>query len=361
MTDAASASPSASSDLVALPSLTVPSGGGSVKSIGETFTANPVTGTASLTVPIWTSPGRNGADLGLTLAYDSGAGNGPFGLGWQLSPPSISRKTEGGLPRYRDARDETDGSEDAEENDDGTQGDVFVLTGFEDLVPLRNGRRIVEHDRGEHRVRRYRPRTEGAFSRIDRWTHLATGDVHWRATSRDNVTSIFGRSTGARIVDPSDPRRVASWLVEETHDDRGNVVRYEYKEENASGIDPGRSSESNRFDEREGRLVFRAVAQRYLKRIHYGNARPFEGSPFLFEVVFDYGEHDPAAPAPCEARPWPVRRDPFSSYRYGFEVRTYRLCRRVLVFHRLEELGPEPVLVRLHTGASRSAPIRSLP
>ena len=30
---------------------------------------------------------------------------------------------------------------------------------------------------------------------------------------------------------------------------------------------------------------------------------------------------------------WPVRNDPFSSYRAGFEVRTYRLCQRVLMFH----------------------------
>jgi hypothetical protein len=41
-----------------------------------------------------------------------------------------------------------------------------------------------------------------------------------------------------------------------------------------------------------------------------------------------------------------VRIDSFSTYRPGFEVRAYRICRRVLMFHRFEELGPEPVLVR---------------
>ena len=57
---------------------------------------------------------------------------------------------------------------------------------------------------------------------------------------------------------------------------------------------------------------------------------------------------------------WPVRRDPFSSYRSGFEVRTYRLCRRVLMFHHFpEELGTESCLVRstaFHYAKSRSAP-----
>ena len=66
-----------------------------------------------------------------------------------------------------------------------------------------------------------------------------------------------------------------------------------------------------------------------------------------FEVVFDYGEHDPAVPTPEESLTWPCRVDPFSAYRAGFEVRTYRTCRRVLMFHRFtEHLGPGPVLVR---------------
>ena len=46
------------------------------------------------------------------------------------------------------------------------------------------------------------------------------------------------------------------------------------------------------------------------------------------------------------AMPWAVRPDPFSSHRAGFEVRTYRRCRRVLMFHRFDELGSEPYLVR---------------
>ena len=51
---------------------------------------------------------------------------------------------------------------------------------------------------------------------------------------------------------------------------------------------------------------------------------------------------------------WTVRPDAFSSHRAGFEVRSYRRCRRVLMFHRfselnqdrIAELGDEPDLVR---------------
>ena len=53
----------------------------------------------------------------------------------------------------------------------------------------------------------------------------------------------------------------------------------------------------------------------------------------MFEVVLDYGEHDPSDPKPDDAGDWLCRNDPFSSYRAGFEVRTYRLCQRILQFH----------------------------
>lgn len=84
-----------------------------------------------------------------------------------------------------------------------------------------------------------------------------------------------------------------------------------------------------------------------------------DGARWMFEVVFDYGEghYDEEAPdeegrvwvdaSPFAAAPWPARPDPFSSYRSGFEIRTCRLRRRVLLFHHFpEELGAEPGLVR---------------
>jgi hypothetical protein len=54
----------------------------------------------------------------------------------------------------------------------------------------------------------------------------------------------------------------------------------------------------------------------------------------MFELVFDCGEHDLVNPIPQDtAAPWTCRLDPFSTFRPGFEVRTYRLCRRALMFH----------------------------
>src|SRR5262245_37065422 len=131
-----------------LPAVSLPRGGGALHGIGEKFATSPVTGTGSLTVPIATSPGRAGFDLALHLGYDSGGGNGSFGLGWHLSVPSITRKTDKGLPRYADAE----------------ASDVFVLSGAEDLVPVRvpdgQSTRLDIIDRGAFRVQRFRPRVE---------------------------------------------------------------------------------------------------------------------------------------------------------------------------------------------------------
>jgi hypothetical protein len=84
------------------PTLSLPKGGGAIRGIGEKFAANPVTETGSMSAPIYTSPGRSGFGPQLSLSYDSGAGNGPFGFVWGLSLPSITRKTDKGLPRYFD-------------------------------------------------------------------------------------------------------------------------------------------------------------------------------------------------------------------------------------------------------------------
>ncbi len=104
---------------ISAPTISLPKGGGAIRGMGEKFAANPATGTGSMSVPIATSPGRSGFAPQLALSYDSGAGNGPFGLGWSLSLPSITRKTDKGLPKYQDA----------------DESDVFILSGAEDLVP----------------------------------------------------------------------------------------------------------------------------------------------------------------------------------------------------------------------------------
>ncbi|MFG2104616.1 SpvB/TcaC N-terminal domain-containing protein [Micromonospora echinaurantiaca] len=295
------------------PAISLPTGGGAIRSIGETFTAHPVTGTGGMSVSVPTSGGRSGFHPDLTLGYDSGAGNGPFGLGWQLPVPAITRRTDRGLPRYDDT-------------------DTFLLAGEDDLVPVPGGTPVAGHT-----VQRFRPRTEGAFARVERWTRDSDGDVHWRTLSGSNLLAVYGRDSNSRIARDG---RVHTWLLCETRDDRGNAIVYTYKAEDGAGVDLDRPHERHRT-ERD--------ANRYLKSVRYGNTVPLldaagrrpvdltpdqlAGAGWVFEVVFDYGEHDVDDPRPGDTGTWACRPDPFSSYRSGFEVRTYRLCRRILMFH----------------------------
>jgi RHS repeat-associated protein len=353
------------------PTISLPQGGGAIRGIDEKFAANPVTGAGALNIPLPISKGRSGFDPQLNLSYDSSGSNGPFGFGWNLSLPSITRRTDKGLPRYADYE----------------ESDIFILSGSEDLVPVlvrdEDGRWIDEPipPREGYAIKSYRPRTEGLFARIERWTRLYDGATHWRSISKDNILTVYGFDTNSQVVDPRNPKHVFSWLICRSFDDTGNAIVYDYAEENGDGVDLNLANERRR--ERS--------ANRYLQRIRYGNRVPLLFDPakpdlrkphvephdvdaalWMFSLVFDYGEgrhkeEEPDGdgriftPASYDAqRPWSVRRDPFSSFRSCFEMRTYRLCRHALMFHHFpEELGEENYLVRSTSFEYREKPIGS--
>ncbi|MBD2746700.1 VCBS repeat-containing protein [Microvirga sp. BT688] len=329
--------------------IALPKGGGAIRGIDEKFSVSAVTGTSTLSIPIAASPGRGGFGPVLSISYDSGGGNGPFGFGWALGLSAITRKTTLGLPLYRDAE----------------ESDVFMLSGIEDLVPefaenaagdwVRSGGSYAVVDTQHtvsgriYTVRRYRPRVEQQFARIERWTR-DDGDTHWRVLGRDNLLTIFGADTDSRISAPGCPERVFSWLISETRDDRGNAIIYGYRREDATGVATNLPHERNRGAR---------GANLYPKRVRYGNRFPLldssgerplqisqaqiDGAGWMFELVFDYGDHDPSDPRPRDNEltgpdgrpkyPWAHRADAFSNHRAGFEVRTSRLCRRTLMFH----------------------------
>ena len=354
--------------------LSLPKGGGAIKGIGETFQPNLFTGTGNHAIPLALSPGRHGFGPQLSLEYSSGHGNGLFGLGWQLSMPRITRKTEKGLPTYDDS-------------------DVFVMSGAEDLVPCL--KHVVDPTSGQetwvpeepieqplHTVYRYRPRTEGLFARIERWEHHTTHEIHWRTITKDNVTSLYGATAASRLADPDNAQRVYEWLLHETFDAIGNHILYEYARDNPqlyTNDDPSLRL-PDIFEQH------RSATQLYIRRISYGNLpEPLvdaQGNPvtyadgtavghlrdgrrYAFEVVFDYGDWDIPTKLPhpdplpagqqetlgadpstsAQQNPVPIRADRFSHCRAGFDIRTLRRCRRVLMFHHFAELGG-PTLVR---------------
>jgi RHS repeat-associated protein len=307
----------------------------------------------SLRVPIKSTPGRNGFGPSLDLVYDSGlAGvNGIFGAGWSLhGVDSIRRKTSVAIPVYDDDEDE------------------FVHSSAGDLVS------VIEASNGDKKpveweeilgdicycIRLYRPRVELVPLRVERWTTLdGSRRVRWKTISSGHVVTNFGETTSSRVTGCRGQEQdlVFSWLASEVHDGFGNQMRFAYKSES---LDALALNVGNYVYEANRQPIDRA-AQRYLKSIKYGNKKPnrdmedwslLDGNqseePFhwAFEVIFDYGEHSIESPTTQEeSLGWNLRPDPFSVHTGGFEIRTYRRCERVLMFHHFEELGHEDFLV----------------
>ena len=278
--------------------MSVPKGGGAQKGLGEKFSADLHTGTGNFSVPIAVPPGRNGLQPQLSLGFSTGSGNSPFGLGWALSIPGISRLTSKGIPRYRDGTSD--------------QSDTFVLSGAEDLVEMESS----ATDRGTG-VRRFRPRTEGLFAQI---SHHSQGTDHWEVRTKDGLTSVYGTpgavpvrledDSRAVVADPAVRSKVFAWRLTETRDPFGNRIVYDYIRDNAT--DRGHDGE-----------------QLYLRRIRYVDYGD-SADVFLVSVEFLYDD-DFDAPAITPEFAKRTRPDPFSDYRAGFEIRTRRRCKWVVI------------------------------
>jgi RHS repeat-associated protein len=264
--------------------ISLPNGGGALHGLGEKFSPDLHTGVGNFSVPILVPPGRSGLQPRLTLAYSTGAGNGPFGLGWTLGVPGVSRQTARGVPRYEE------------------EADVYILSGAEDLVP------VAGHFPG--RVR-YRPRTEGLFARVER--QLDPASDYWDVRTRDGLVSVYG-TPGRRGDDPAaqtpsdDAARIFAWRLTETRDPFGNRIVYEYRHD-------------------EGHESGHRWRQPLLKRIRYADYSDDAGQTrFLVSVTLVYDD-EPDAGHPGGRRPRP---DPFSDYRAGFEIRTTRRCTSIV-------------------------------
>src|SRR5215813_6304213 len=257
--------------------ISLPKGGGALHGIGEKFAPDLHTGTGNFTVPIGIPPGRNGFQPELNLVYSTGNGNGPYGLGWSLSVPGVTRKTSRGIPQY----------------DDRT--DIFLLSGAEDLVPVE----------GTGPTARYRPRTEGLFALI---LHHRDGDNnYWEVRSKDGLVSFYGTpkpSNAApvwsdpaviRDPDPLKPHHIFGWKLTRTLDPFGNSIEYLYERDAVQTDGP------HRWD------------QLYLSEIRYVDHGDPTDPQFLVKARFLYEN----------------RSDPFSDYRAGFELRTVRRCTRI--------------------------------
>jgi RHS repeat-associated protein len=180
---------------VGLNKISLPSGPGSIEGLGDSFEPQLNSGTSSYSVKIAAPPGVAGLQPDVVLRYNSGGGNGPFGIAWSAGFLCIQRQTEKGLPTYGST-------------------DKFTLGG-EELVPLSDGS--------------YRTENESGFQRIIRqgngWV------VYDRNGTRRFLGSKLMADNPSRLVRPGGAETfddTFKWCVDEVIDVHGNRMEYQY-------------------------------------------------------------------------------------------------------------------------------------
>lgn len=316
--------------------LSLPSGGGTISGLKGDIAASGPDGAATLTIPIPISTGRGYAPS-LVLSYHSRSGNGIFGMGWGLNLPTIRLRTNKGIPSYEGTDEYT-----------GPDGEILVPVLTDKGIPeIRLDTKLLGTELGgSFTVSVYRSRTETTFSRMELWTPKKDTDTDfWVIYESDGQVHLLGRNKQARISNPTNASQTAIWLHESSVSPNGEQIYWQYRAEDEIDCDA---------TEKSAHSI--ATAQRYPVAAWYGNRKAGRTLPglvgvptatdWLFIAVMDYAERGtestiaPVWLAPDSGR-WSCRRDCFSSYEYGFEVRTRRLCRQVLMFHCIATLSGE--------------------
>ncbi|MBO9201949.1 MULTISPECIES: SpvB/TcaC N-terminal domain-containing protein [Niastella] len=178
-------------------------------------------GTASLGYPIEIPSGRSGLQPQLSVSYNSGAGNGWLGIGWDLSVPCVTIDTRWGAPRF-DAQNETE---------------TYTMSG-EQLSPVAHRGSLVTRSA----EKQFYPRVEQGFNKIIRHGNSPL-TYWWEVTDKEGTRFFYGGdpATGAdQNYTLSDAAgNIAHWALKKTIDLRGNFIHYQYTKVTDAGVAGG--------------------------------------------------------------------------------------------------------------------------
>lgn len=172
-------------------SLKAPSGPTALKGLGESFAANPSTGTGSYTVPLLVAPGFVAPTLNLN--YTGGSGKGELGVGFTLPLLQIYRQTDKGAPSF-------------------TESDRFAVSG-----PDVNDELVL----ADAATGSYRLKNNGAAVLFRR---SATEDS-WTIYFADGSKAVLGETIVSRAQALG---KTSRWFVETKSDVHGHIARYRY-------------------------------------------------------------------------------------------------------------------------------------
>ena len=166
--------------------ISVPTGPGTIRGLGESFQTTTNLGQGTYSIPLMIPRGTAGYAPSISLTYTSGGGVGELGIGWRLTGPTkVQRQARLKVPTFDDGLDQFEA--------DDTR-----------LV------QIGEYYRCEH---------ESSFIRYRR---MPDG---WRGQDKTGQQLWFGTSSQSR-EGPSP--QVFAWRLERSEDASGNGIKYTY-------------------------------------------------------------------------------------------------------------------------------------
>jgi hypothetical protein len=170
-------------------------------------------GAAEYRIPIRVTPGIAGMEPSLALSYNSQAGNGLLGMGWDLA--GLSEITR--CPRTM-AQDGVRGGVNYDSND------RYCLDG-QRLMAISG---TYGADGTEYRAERE------SFTKVISYGAAGSGPAWFKAWTKSGQVMEYGNSADSRIEAQS-KATVRVWAVNKVSDTKGNYLTVSYTEDNANG------------------------------------------------------------------------------------------------------------------------------
>ncbi|GGH68345.1 SpvB/TcaC N-terminal domain-containing protein [Phaeocystidibacter marisrubri] len=259
------------------------------------------TGEASTSFPIKLPAGRNGMSPSLAITYNSDAGTGWLGVGWNIAVPKISVDTRWGVPTFPESYQEEvylfNGEPLSQEG--GLKGNRVDISGNETEIAERSAQAIVE----------FFPRRRSSWSKIER--HGTSPDTYyWIVTSADQTKSYYGTrnalssDNNSTLFDPSAAdQNIVEWYLTKVIDKWGNTIEYFYDDNPLTGTGYAE--------------IIRNSQQRTLRKIVYAGHEP---SSLAGSYVVFFNSSSPKADATVNLR-------------YGFKVSNAHRLESIIVQH----------------------------
>ena len=223
------------------------------------------TGEASFSFDLEIPSGLHGMQPHVSLSYSSGSGSGNAGRGFAINTgSSITTDTRHGLPFY-----------------DGIN-DTYMKDGV-----------LLKRDGETSDI--YKPLKEGAYETI-KALRLGSGSqkiISWEVTSKDGTVRTYGNTARSYSSPTEDSFSRFSWYLTKETDTHGNIIDYDYIEDNGSIYVSSISYSGNRitfeYENREdvrvdarGRFVQKS-ALRIKKISTYYGTTPLKVYSFSYE------------------------------------------------------------------------------